>query len=121
MKFLLDANISPETATFLRQFNFNVKSLIEENLSCLSDVEVVDLAKQEKRIIITFDLDFGEIFYFFKKREVGIIVLRLQDQRVENVNNILEKFIKYYELDKKSNKFNKFLVILSEDNVRIIN
>ena len=48
MKFLLDANISPETATFLRQFNFNVKSLIEENLSCLSDVEVIDLAKQEK-------------------------------------------------------------------------
>lgn len=30
MKFLLDANLSPETARFLRRFSFDVKSLIEE-------------------------------------------------------------------------------------------
>ena len=121
MKFLLDANISPETAQYLRRFNFNVKSLIEENLFHFEDSEVIKLAKKEKRIIITFDLDFGEIFYFLERRKVGIVVMRLDDQRVEKVNQILEKFIKYYKLNPKSTKFSKSLVILGEDSVRIIN
>ena len=60
--------ISGETANFLRQFNFDVKSLVEADLSHLTDAEVVELAKKEKRIIITFDLDFAEIFYFLEQK-----------------------------------------------------
>lgn len=120
MRFLLDANISHETASFLRQFNFDVKSLIEENLSHLVDAEVVNLAKKEKRIIITFDLDFAEIFYFLEQKHFGVIVLRLKDQRVESVNQILENFIKYRKLSKRLKKFNKALLILSETGVRIL-
>ena len=48
MKFLLDANISHETANFLRQFNFDVKSLVEADLSHLTDAEVVELVKKRK-------------------------------------------------------------------------
>ena len=120
MKLLLDANISPETAQYLRRFNFNVKSLIEANLNYLTDAEVVELAKKEKRIIITFDLDFAEIFYFLEQKHFGVIALRLKDQRVESVNRVLEDFIKYYSLDNNSNKFNKSLVVLNETGVRIL-
>ena len=120
MKFLLDANISHETANFLRQFNFDVKSLIEANLSHLTDAEVVELAKKEKRIIITFDLDFAEIFYFLEQKHFGVIILRLKDQRVESVNQVLGSFIKYCKLSKNSNKFNKSLLILNETGVRIL-
>ena len=111
-------NISPKTADFLRRFNFDVKSLIEENLSSLDDLEVIKLAKKEKRLIITFDLDFGEIFYFLEKGKIGVIILRLRDQRVEVVNKVLERFISYYKTARKLNRINKSLIILDEYNIR---
>lgn len=66
-RFLLDANISPETANFLRSHGFDVKSLLEDGLGDLDDDEVANIASKEKRILITFDLDFGEMQYFAQR------------------------------------------------------
>ena len=64
-KLLLNANLSPETAQVLREkFNFDVVCLLEENIGALSDKDVVEKAKREKRIIVTSDLDFGEMYHF---------------------------------------------------------
>lgn len=92
LKLLLNANLSPETASFLRKLGFDVKCLLEENLRIITDEEVVELAKREKRIILTFDLDFGEIYHLRERGQVGIIVLRLSDQTIESVNAALKKF-----------------------------
>lgn len=88
-KLLLDANISPETARFLRSLGFSVKSLIEENLAGITDEQVVTLAEKERRVIITFDLDFGRIYHFKEQGKVGIVVLRLENQTVESQTPIL--------------------------------
>lgn len=68
LKFLLDANISSETAIFLRSLGFGVKSLIEEGLGTVGDQEVAAMAMKERRILITFDLDFGELYYFSSRK-----------------------------------------------------
>ncbi|MBI2591346.1 MAG: DUF5615 family PIN-like protein [Candidatus Brennerbacteria bacterium] len=117
LKFLLDANLSPETAFFLRLFNFDVKSLIEEDLGGIKDEEVLKIAQKEKRIIITFDLDFGELYYFSSKRKTNILVLRLDDQRIEAVHSILGRFLKNQV--KILKRRGSYLVILSETRVRI--
>ena len=118
LKFLLDANLSPETANFMRSLNFDVKSLIEEGLGGLTDSEVIKIAQKERRVIITFDIDFGELYYFAFKKNFGVLVLRLHDQRVEGVNSVLESFFatNIGILEKKHKK----LVILTENEVRII-
>jgi predicted nuclease of predicted toxin-antitoxin system len=92
-RFLLDANLSPETAAYLRDFGFDAKSLIEEDLGFLEDAAVAALVRKERRTLVTFDLDFGEIYYFSSKKKFGVIVLRLDDQRVESVNEILRQFL----------------------------
>ena len=118
IKLLLDANISPKTREYLvEKFNFNVIDLITENKYNLTDDKVVELAKNEKRIIITFDLDFGEIYYFSEKGKVGMIVLRIQDQTVESVNKILSKFFKK---EAKNIDLEKSLVVIDENKIRII-
>ncbi len=113
--------VSLRVVEWLRQQGYDAKHLREENLHKLPDRDIFKRANEEDRVILTFDLDFGEIFYFLEKRKAGIIVMRFDDQRIEKVNQILEKFIKYYKLNPKSTKFSKSLVILGEDSVRIIN
>lgn len=118
IKFLLDANISPETAVFLRSLGFDTKSLIEEGLGGITDAEVVRLAIKEKRTIVTFDLDFGERHFFAMPKSFGGIILRLDDQRPEATNIILEQFLNTYKYIflKGQNR----LAIIKEGEARII-
>src|SRR3989344_1939835 len=117
-KLLLDANLSPITAEFLRTLKFDVKSLIEEGLYNLEDGEVIELAKREKRVTVTFDSDFSELWYFKEKGKIGIIHLRLKDQTVENVNLILKDlFVKSKLINKKT--VNE-LIIVKEKSFRVI-
>lgn len=117
-KFLLDANLSPETSDYLaKTFDFNVIDLISEHKSSLNDEEVVKLAKKSKRVIITFDLDFGEIYHFKAKGKLGVIVLRLENQTVGSVNRILNQFFK---TEAKRIDLDKSPVILEENRVRIV-
>lgn len=63
-KILLDANLSPEISAYLRKtFGYDVIDLISGNKYDIDDNEVIQLAKKENRIIITFDLDFGKIYH----------------------------------------------------------
>ncbi len=115
--FLLDANMSPETANFLRSLGFDAKSLIEEKLGGIEDAAVAKIAEKEQRILITFDLDFGELYYFSSKKKLGIIILRLKDQRPEAVNIILGLFLKSQKI--VFEKGVRRLVILSENELRV--
>ena len=119
MKFLLDANMSPETAEFLRRrFSFDAISAIELGKANLEDLEIVALANQENRIIITQDLDFGGLYHETEAR-FGVIILRLSDQRIESVNSVLEKFFnqnKNIEIFKKN-----ILIVIDETSTRIRN
>lgn len=92
-RFLLDANLSPETTTYLRStFGLDVVDLLTLGLSHLTDHEVVARAKSEGRVVITFDLDFGQIYHRWERGQIGAIILRLEDQTVESVHRSLGKF-----------------------------
>lgn len=116
LKLLLDANLSPETAEFLRLKDSDVKSIQEEKLGKLSDEKVIRLAIKEQRIVVTLDLDFGELWYFVFEGKVGIIVLRTKLQTVEWVNKVLGEFL---EKEYRS-EMAKSLVVVSESGFRIV-
>ena len=116
-KFLLDANLSPITAEFLRNLNFDAASILEQKLHYLSDEKVVRKAKREGRIIITFDQDFADLWYFREKGRLGIMRIRTKNQTPEHVNEILKKF---FESPKSKVDFSKHLVVIKETGVRIM-
>lgn len=91
--FLADENISPETADFLERLGYPCRSLRREGPRRLLDRAVVDLATQEGRVILTHDPDFGEIYYLSKGGQLGVLVLRLRNQTVEAVNDVLRRFL----------------------------
>jgi len=115
--FLADENISPESANHLKALGYPCHSLRREEPWRLSDAEIVAMAKREKQIILTHDLDFGEIYYFAEDGEIGIIVLRLRHQTVEAVNDVLERFLEAKVLSEE--QLQSTLVILSENTCRV--
>jgi len=116
LKLLLNANLSHETASFLRNLGFDVLCLLEEGLGAITDEEVVELAKKESRIIITFDLDFGQLYHFREEGKVGVIILRLKDQTVEATNVVLKRFFEDFKGEEK--QLRKGLVVVEEDRYR---
>lgn len=116
-KFLLDANLSFSTASHLKSLGLNVRHASEFDLTAASDEEIIRAAKRTKRILITLDLEFGEIYHLKEKGKFGVIILRLKNQTVESVNALLGSFLKTNPYDKLP--FNS-LVVLTETRIRIV-
>ncbi len=92
-RLLLDANLSPRTASYLvDRFELDVVSLLTLGLGHLDDLHVIEFAKQQRRILITFDAGFGTLYHRFERGQVGIIVLRLAHQSADSANRALERF-----------------------------
>jgi predicted nuclease of predicted toxin-antitoxin system len=79
MRFLADMGISMRIVEWLRSNGHDVVHLREQNLYSLPDSEIFDKAINESRIILTFDLDFGEIVALSKSRKVSVILFRLRN------------------------------------------
>jgi predicted nuclease of predicted toxin-antitoxin system len=117
LSFLADENISPESAAHLETLGYPCRSLCREGPRQLSDREIVALAKREGRIIVTHDLDFGQIYYFAEEGQVSILVLRLRHQTVEVVNDVLQRFLRSKAQTER--QLQKSLVIPSKTAYRV--
>ena len=61
MKFLADMGVSPLTVKALCELEYDAIHLCEQGLERLSDSLIMSKAKSENRIVLTFDLDFGDL------------------------------------------------------------
>jgi predicted nuclease of predicted toxin-antitoxin system len=80
MRFLCDMGVSMSTARALRERGHDVVHLREEGLHKLPDEDIVEKARQEGRIILTFDLDFGDLLAAGLHRSPSVILFRLHNQ-----------------------------------------
>ena len=121
MRLLLDANLSPKTADYLRRsFSYDAISLLDEALGFINDPEVIAKAKKEDRVIITFDLDFGKLYHESgPDGSFGAIIVRTSDQRRKNVEFLLHKFFSSSDLQKTFTDNPNKLVILEDAFIRI--
>ena len=80
MDFLADENVEPVTVQWLRSLGHDVFSILEASRG-VSDKDVLMRAVAQNRIVITYDLDFGELAFRQRISNVGIILLRLSDPK----------------------------------------
>ena len=117
LKLLADENISEKTVASIRKAGYDIKSIRDIGLKGSNDEKIVDFATKEKRAILTFDLDFGEIYYFSSEAKIGVIVLRLKSQWFEYASPIILKLLKSKKLE--TEEFKNALVIVTETRYRI--
>jgi len=117
-RFLLNANLSRKIIPHLSSITGNDFIHISSiSTRSLTDPEIITIAKKEKLIIITHDLDYGEIYYLKEQGNVGAIVLRLKDQTSANVTAKLTAFFSHRKY-KRVNLSNS-LVIITQENIRV--
>jgi predicted nuclease of predicted toxin-antitoxin system len=61
MRFLGDAGISPATIGFLQQLGYEAEHVRNLGMQRASDSAIVDRARIDGSVVLTFDLDFGDI------------------------------------------------------------
>ena len=93
MIFLADMGISQKTIRWLRDQEYNVTHLRELNLQKEIDKNIFELALDENRIVLTFDLDFAEILAASGEKAPSVIIFRLKNAKPENVNKCLAKVL----------------------------
>lgn len=86
MRFLSDVGVSRSTAAELRHGGHDVVHLRDVGLHRLPDSEILELARREDRIILTFDLDFSDLLATGLHALPSVIVFRLRDQTPASVN-----------------------------------
>ena len=76
MKILTDENISNKLIYLLREEGHDVLAAIEE-FRTISDNNLINIAKRERRILLTLDKDFANIITYPPKDYCGIIRIRI--------------------------------------------
>jgi predicted nuclease of predicted toxin-antitoxin system len=102
MRFLADMGLAQSTVAFLRAEGHDAVHLRDQGLQQSEDIEIVQKARAEGRVILTHDLDFGRIVALGGTRVPSVITLRLSDMRPNQVNQyliaVLERFTEQLEM-----------------------
>lgn len=107
MNFLANENFPVLSIRLLRNTNHNVASVLEDTPEA-KDYEVLKRAHDEKRIILTFDRDYGELIYRHKSlTPAGIVFFRFNPTTPEEPAEILLKLLKKGDIQ----IINKFTVV----------
>jgi predicted nuclease of predicted toxin-antitoxin system len=85
MRFLADMGVDVRVVAWLRQQAHDAKHLRDEGLQRSPNGEIFAKAVAENRVVLTFDLDFGEIAALTKGRKASIILFRLHNTRTPHV------------------------------------
>lgn len=88
-KFLLDENLSPRLAVWLRRLGYEAQAVREVGPKGKGDEEIILWLQKNGYVLITSDLDFGEFFYWKEHGRFGAIVFRAKSQSIRVHQRIL--------------------------------
>ncbi len=108
MKFIADVNIPQSIISNLESNNHNVFDIKKVNLKA-PDTELIQIARNEKRIILTRDKDFISLTQF-PKYQVPTIVIRLINQTPKHIMEHLDELL----MNQKEVILKKSLTIIKE-------
>ncbi len=93
IKILTDENISPKIVVFLREAEIDVRDVKEEGWHGRLDEELLQIAYQEDRFVLTHDADFGALAIHQGKPCYGILYLRLNNMQPVMIVQVLAGFM----------------------------
>jgi predicted nuclease of predicted toxin-antitoxin system len=93
MKFLADMGVATRIVQWLKDKGYDAVHLREEKLHRLPNGLIFEKAYLEKRILLTFDLDFGEIVALSGENQASVILFRLRNTRTLHIIERLDKVL----------------------------
>jgi predicted nuclease of predicted toxin-antitoxin system len=104
MKFLLDQDVYATTVRFLEQLGHDVVPVARVGLSRASDEELLRVAQEQGRILVTRDRDFGALV-FVESLGAGVLYLRVLPSTENTVHSELGRVLAAYSEEELSSAF----------------
>lgn len=98
MTFWTDESVDFPIIEQLRESGHTVKSILEK-FPGISDDQVLELAVQDRNILLTCDKDFGELIYRHKKTHFGIVLIRLESLKSAEKALLITKLVAEHAQD----------------------
>lgn len=92
LKFMVDVGVGKKVERWLREAGYDVAAVREINPRA-GDREILKLAFEDSRIVLTMDKDFGELVYRLGKAHAGVLVLRMEDADGDEKTNIVKDIL----------------------------
>lgn len=94
MKFFIDMPLSPALAVWLEQQGHDAVHVSGLGRCQASDIEILELARSEKRVVLAADLDYPRLLALARSRSPGLILFRggnySECESVDRLNRALE-------------------------------
>lgn len=115
IKFFADECLHTDLIFALRDSGHDVLTVKQAGLVGTDDEGIYEFAKENGRVLLTFDRGFGDIFRFDIAKSFGVIIVRIGNMNREEIIRIVTSFFAMPEKPDFSGK----LVIISKGKVRI--
>lgn len=104
MNFLADQDVYASTVAFARGVGHDVVTAAQLGMSQADDSELLRVAKEQERIFITRDRDFGGLV-FVRGEGPGVIYLRILPSTVNAVHIELARVLAAYPAEQLAESF----------------
>ena len=81
MRFLLDQNLSPLLVELLGRLGHDAVHVRQLGMSRASDAEIMAAARDDNRVVVSGDTDFGELLARTNAPSPSLVLFRRQGQR----------------------------------------
>ncbi|BCL36137.1 DUF5615 family PIN-like protein [Nostoc sp. MS1] len=93
MKLLLDQGLPLSAAGLLKSVGIDTVHVSEIGLSTAEDTEIIQIAREAGRIIITLDADFHTLLAIDEANSPSVIRIRIERLRAQALTDLLRKVI----------------------------
>ncbi|MBD2595460.1 DUF5615 family PIN-like protein [Nostoc spongiaeforme FACHB-130] len=93
MKLLLDQGLPLSAATLLRNEGIDTIHVGEIGLSTAEDTEIIQKAREEKRIVVTLDADFHTLLAINELDAPSVIRIRIERLRAQALKDLLFRIL----------------------------
>jgi predicted nuclease of predicted toxin-antitoxin system len=95
MNFLFDQSADFRLILHLQALGHDVQAISRDHPHGLADEDVLAISRQEQRILVVSDRDFGELIFQQKLTHAGVIFFRLPgaplQTKIDQLNRVLSK------------------------------
>jgi len=114
MRIHLDENLPVELVEELAALGHDVDHVKSSNMAGYSDRDVWDFAQAERRLLITQDIDFGDVRRIEDAAHFGLVLVRLDQSR----RGIIERIREVFAIE-RTDEWAGCLVVITERKVRV--
>ena len=115
MKTLLDMPVTPQLINVLKKYGHEGVHAHQIEKDRAPDIELLNLARRENRVIITADLDFPRLLALSSASGPGIILFRGGNYSDEEMCGLLERVLESVPVD----DLEKSICVVDHSRVRV--